>query len=432
MKYSKYNIPVDVGGDKKLVFNSFRKNYSVVSSAFWDKYFQMKDFNDIEESVLSQMRENGYVVDDEFDEYALALNCKIATRLQTEVYHIIINPTLDCNLRCWYCYETHKENSCIEHDVEISVLNHLESKYCVNPFKYLRLSFFGGEPLIRSKQVCQIISDIKSFCETKKIQLGIDFTTNGTIWSPPLIKELQDVSSVSFQITLDGSADQHDKIRCFKYGGKGTYKKILENINRILVTLSNADITIRINFDGETFNFVEDLEEELLKLPLLRFKVALHKVWQIDSNTIDYEKVFDFINNLQDRGINVQFLNFSNGETTCYADKINSVVINYDGSVYKCTARNFDAENQVGKLLKTGDIAWDYSKLKEYCFASVPSRCQECQLFPTCTGICSQEIIESGDQNSCIIDTSFTIQDYILYNYKAIQILKNRNYETKY
>lgn len=426
MKYSRYNIPVNIGDDKILIFNSFRKSYSISSLAFWDKYFCAENIDDIEDSVMVQMRENGFIINNDIDEYTTALTCKIATRLQTEIYHVIINPTLDCNLSCWYCYESHKKGSCIDQDIEIGILNNLEMKFSVSPFKCLLLSFFGGEPFIRHREVSHIISSIKLFCEEKGITLRVDFTTNGTIWSPTLIRELREITSVSFQITLDGSNSQHDKVRCFKHGGNGTYKRILENVNKIFTELPNAYVTFRINFDDTTFNMVETLEKDLLRFPPSRFRVTLHKVWQVDAESINYEQIFNFINILQEHRIDVRFLEFSHGETTCYADKINSIVINYDGSVYKCTARNFTSENQIGKLLKTGEISWDYSKLKEYCFAKVPFKCQECKIFPICTGICSQKVIEMGDQTPCVIDSQFSIEDYILYNYKVNRILNQQ------
>lgn len=427
MKYSRYNIPVSIEGGKILIFNSFRKSYSISSSAFWNKYFCEDNIDNMDEIVKIQMQDNGFIIDNDEDEYTTALNCKIATRMQTDIYHVIINPTLDCNLYCWYCYETHKKGSNIGQSIEFGILNHLELKFSINPFKYLQISFFGGEPLLRYKQICRLISSIKSFCTAKGVILRVDFTTNGTIFSPLLIAELRDIAAVSFQITLDGAINQHDKIRRFKHSGKGTYLRIIDNIKKIFSELPNAYVNIRINFDGDTFNMVESLDNALLSFPLLRFKVSLHKVWQVAANTINYEHVFKFINTLQEYGIDVRFLDFNHGETTCYADKINSVVINYDGSIYKCTARNFDAENRVGMLMKTGEISWNYSKLKEYCFASIPFKCQDCKLFPVCTGICSQKIIEMGDKTPCIIDAQFSIEDYILYNYKVNQILKIRN-----
>ena len=60
----------------------------------------------------------------------------------------------------------------------------------------------------------------------------------------------------------------------------------------------------------------------------------------------------------------MNFLVFSNdGRTTCYANKINSEVINYDGLVYKCTARDFSEKNDVGIMLEGGIIKYKYDKI---------------------------------------------------------------------
>lgn len=178
-----------------------------------------------------------------------------------------------------------------------------------------------------------------------------------------------------------------------------------------------SQLCIRINFDSQTLTKTKELIQDFLQLDRQRITIALHKVWQEAVEAIDYEKVILFITTLQEAGFKVSFLDFSRGETTCYADKMNSVVINYDGSVYKCTARNFSHENSLGKLSSNGSIIWDYEKLKGYCFSKIPNKCQKCKLFPSCPGICSQKVIEEGDNAPCFINDPFSVEDYVLYNY---------------
>ncbi|WOC53178.1 hypothetical protein BPO_p0095 (plasmid) [Bergeyella porcorum] len=43
-------------------------------------------------------------------------------------------------------------------------------------------------------------------------------------------------------------------------------------------------------------------------------------------------------------------------ENSCYANKINHSTINYDGIVYKCTARDFNLKNHEGRLSSDGNI----------------------------------------------------------------------------
>ncbi len=44
---------------------------------------------------------------------------------------------------------------------------------------------------------------------------------------------------------------------------------------------------------------------------------------------------------------------------SCYADKINQMTVNYDGGVYKCTARDFNEKNRLGQLCDDGTVLWD-------------------------------------------------------------------------
>ncbi|HOH74428.1 MAG TPA: hypothetical protein PKW38_01450, partial [Paludibacteraceae bacterium] len=44
---------------------------------------------------------------------------------------------------------------------------------------------------------------------------------------------------------------------------------------------------------------------------------------------------------------------------SCYGDKKNQATINFNGDVYKCTARDFKPENREGVLMDDGTIEWN-------------------------------------------------------------------------
>ena len=68
----------------------------------------------------------------------------------------------------------------------------------------------------------------------------------------------------------------------------------------------------------------------------------------------------------------------------CYADRANSVIVNYNGDVYKCTACDFAKTKREGKLNEDGTIHALYSN----------KTCQECIIFPICD-VCSQKRLEA-------------------------------------
>ena len=82
----------------------------------------------------------------------------------------------------------------------------------------------------------------------------------------------------------------------------------------------------------------------------------------------------------------------------CYADKENSVVVNYDGNIYKCTARNFDEENSEGIINSEGQLMWNknHRKLITKDCLNIDT-CFPCKIFPICLGGCSQHLRENNE-----------------------------------
>lgn len=421
MKSSIYNISVPIDEKWVLVYNSASKGYLCLTTDIWNRCFDCDSnvkLTNLKDTELDLLKQNGFIVNNTIDEYAEALSLKMKSRLNKRVYSVIINPTLDCNLRCWYCYESHKVGSTISKGQICAIQKHIELKYLEDKFECLELSFFGGEPLLRANIVEEIINNVSVFCTLKGVRLRVSFTTNGTILPSKILSLLKD-KDVAFQITLDGVKNQHNSIRGFKNKpNTNSYDIIWKNIKKLSDNIEDIQLCLRINYDNNTFVEHKELVDQILSIDNKNLIVSIQKVWQVDSNTINYEHVFDFVNTLLCHNVNVSFLDLSNGGTTCYADRINSIVINYDGKVFKCTARDFNDSNSIGKLLPSGDVIWDFDRLKQYSFAQVPSKCKECKLFPACTGICSQKIVETGDYSPCIINAPFTIEDYVLFGYK--------------
>ena len=162
---------------------------------------------------------------------------------------------------------------------------------------------------------------------------------------------------------------------------------------------------------------------EFVKKENLQFN--LQRIWQVDGNKIEYNEIFDFINYANNCGFIVNYLQLELKGTTCYADNYNQVLINYDGYVYKCTARDFTKENACGKLLEEGYIKWNTDKLTKRLSVGIPKICEDCKLLPSCNGICSQKILEEGDNVKCILEEGLSKDDYIIYNFNRHALINN-------
>ena len=89
---------------------------------------------------------------------------------------------------------------------------------------------------------------------------------------------------------------------------------------------------------------------------------------------------------------------------SCYANKKHYACINYDGNIFKCTARSFSEINSVGKLQEDGHIVWDEKKLSRlYGYSPLEnSTCEQCEYLPICMGQCPQNYMESGHTMTCV------------------------------
>jgi uncharacterized protein len=126
-----------------------------------------------------------------------------------------------------------------------------------------------------------------------------------------------------------------------------------------------------------------------------------HKVWQDDKNIPD-ETMTATRRYFRKSGFNVATGVHDLVLDSCYGDHKNHATINYNGEVFKCTARDFTNANHEGKLEQDGEINWNpkYERRLNSKFKNKP--CLECAILPICNGGCSQQAIEHDGVDYCI------------------------------
>lgn len=95
--------------------------------------------------------------------------------------------------------------------------------------------------------------------------------------------------------------------------------------------------------------------------------VHFFRVWQDSQGEDINEIVKDTIGKYRNAGIKAYVYPLNNVKVSCYGDKLNAAVVNYNGNVYKCTAVNFAKDTREGYVNDTGEIVWEnnsYNKRK--------------------------------------------------------------------
>lgn len=423
MKFSNYNIFAEWGdfhiginlmSGKKIVF--LTEDY---------KLFMSQDINKIEQNnrdLYHNLVACGFIIDEKDNEFSKLIHKRNQDVFyNNNSYRLTILPTLECNFRCWYCYEKHIQGKMTLQVFE-RVKKYIHYIFDNAPIFRFHLDWFGGEPLLCFGEVMYPISlYIMEQTKNRGMHFSNSITTNGYLIDDDMIEKFKEIKLNSFQITLDGYQDVHDKTR-HPIGQKGSYAEIIRNVNKICSSIPEANITLRINFTNKTVPDIHKIIDDIHVDNRKKLEVSFQRVWQTINKEDDAESnLEEEIDLIREKGVFVQYNTFTyNHGCICYADSVRQSVVNYDGSLFKCTARDFASSDQaVGYIDDDGKPVWNNNYYKHFLKAPFDNdECRKCEYAPACLGVCSQKYIESGDdflQKHCNKnDCKLTIENDLL------------------
>jgi uncharacterized protein len=339
---------------------------------------------------LSQMHFLISSIDDEI-EYLKSINSRVNNQ---EIWHLKLNPTQDCNFRCWYCYEKHVKGRMqdnIVDGIKLFVKRIFEEK----KIKHFVLSWFGGEPLLYFNEIVYPISlYIQRLAQYYNVMFSNSITTNGFLLTKDVIRKCSEIGLNDFQITLDGDKKNHDKIRNQK--GLSSFDRIIGNCID-LASIDSMKILLRINYD--TKSILYDYSQILNCIPKnvrSNFVIQFQRIWQTYDKECNDDNVKESLKRnfmkLRNEGFAISAeVNFNIFKgIVCYSDITNYININYDGRIYRCTANDYKPENSLGFLGEDGIIRWtkkEYKDIGKRAFFD-NSVCLKCSYLAICGGPC--------------------------------------------
>lgn len=410
MKFSIYNVFIPVGR-KILSYNSVNNKFIILESQLYDLFQTSLIENnplmlqEIHPEYFNDLIHNGFIVDKDKNEYAEVRDIIINTDQSTNIFNIIINPTMNCNFKCWYCYEKHIRGSKMSGATIKKVYKLIDNVTSNSKIQKLQVSWFGGEPLLYFDE---IMIPILEYANRKTIEKDIhfesDITTNGYLINQRMIDNFVKYNITHNQITLDGHRDLHNTVRNVNKE-RGSYDEIINNVR--LLCENNISTTLRINFTNETLNSVLYVIKDISDISIDNrgwLEISFHQVWQTkDKGNLELsEKLKAIKKTFKENNFFVSGNTRDNIRNSCYADKTNEVVINYNGDVFKCTARDFTKDNREGILKEDGAIDW-FEKNTIRLMAKLNNKpCQSCPILPLCGSGCSQVALESKGEDYCV------------------------------
>jgi len=423
MKYSKYNI-FYTEDNTVVCYNSFRNSFILLQQEQYKLIIDKKpyDIKKKELKLYNELINKGFILENEIDEYKLVYQRNRNAIIDDNKYQLTIIPTMDCNFKCWYCFEDHIKGSKMSINIQNSIVKHIENLILEKKISQLDVNWFGGEPLLHFKDIIYPLSlRLIQLTTLNNIKFTTSFVTNGSLLSIDNIVKFDKINVKRLQITLDGNKDKHNSIRYSKKG-ENSYDTILDNIVNIN-KYSSAYVNLRINYDKKTLNEINPFTDKLEDLETDKIMVSFNRVWQVPSFANEYELKNTAQASCIQKGAKIHNPEMHSKGYTCISDKLWQAVINFDGYVYKCTGKDFIKENSEGFLNENGIINWNKNilskRINKPTFEN--SFCPNCKYLPICNVICSEAILmydtdktETEYKNLCPLnnkDNSF--KDYI-------------------
>lgn len=408
MKHSLYNYLSYINGSAVL-YNALSDEMALLEPTLAKMYQQqtLEEIHGIHPTFYEFLISKGFIVDDTTDEFQQCIDIWEQDDNDPSRFSITINPTLDCNMRCWYCYERHDADRSMDETVLRNIIQLIEIKTSDPKLKFLHLSFFGGEPLLKYNTIVQpLIERAQTLCNKWNVALSIGFVTNGFLLNSTVISYLSEIQCpVHLQITMDGNRAMHNNTR-HTSKGFGSYDIILSNLGKV-IAIPHVTITLRFNYTRENLDSFYDLVDDL-ETVCNNYKNSL---------TIDFQKVWQDTSASEELEIRLQKVSkaFSDKEFAvssekgvtkfrCYADRNNHVVINYDGNIFHCTARDFTPETSEGILNSDGSISFNEKTDLRSSLKWGNVTCRGCKAYPICHGGCSQYKLDSRHISGCIMN----------------------------
>jgi uncharacterized protein len=357
--------------------------------------------------LFTNLAQDGFFVAQDTDERTVG---ELAYRDQ--VYDNTLSTTIlaseQCNFRCTYCYEDFKRGN-ITGDVIESFLRF--ARKSIQKYSRVSIDWFGGEPLLADKEIEQISEPLIQLCQKAGRSYTASMTTNGYLLTPDMLRRMLRFRIYTFQVTIDGPAETHNKTRVLANGGP-TFDTIIDNLREIRDTIKSRlfKISIRTNLSKLQLPYIDEyitfLHAEFGNDSRFQFYFRPAGDWGgervkgiRDSLVNSFEELYEpLLKNISKINVDtyIPFLK----KPMCEAANRNSFVLGSDGTIYKCTMLFNKDFNRIGTLHYDGTMDIDRNKLARWIASpDIPTqRCNACSNWSLCHNrSCPAKIVNGGE-----------------------------------
>ncbi len=407
LKASAYNYSSGLPDGTRLFFNFYTLNLLALDP---DKASLARvilvdpdkaPFDTPAREVRTVLAEKGFLIPMAVDERELLRDERARSRTQGQHLSLTILPTLACNFRCTYCYETHRGDT-MGPEVEEALVAFVEQR--LGQGESMSVTWFGGEPLLAMDCIQRLTDQFLGICAKKDAGYTAHVVTNGYLLDEACADRLAACRLTRAQVTLDGPPEVHNRRRPLA-DGRGSFERILANLKAVA---GKFTLNLRINVDEDNRHRIGDLldllEAEGLRGRVIPYLGRAYPYTEVcadvagtclsdtDFALLELETEMELIR----RGLG-GYRVIRGRSTNCVADKPNAFVITPSGGIVNCWNHVADPGAEIGHLLKPLDQQMQANVHRWEALDPLKLQCADCLFLPVCMGGCPYHYLTRGE-----------------------------------
>lgn len=434
MRTSDYNIYVPFEDSGRFILvQGYTGAVDLVSADvvnFLQNFGQMQGHeknNSMDQKTFEVLTKRGYLTErtpKEENQHLLKIATLLLRKYQNANFsEFVIIPTYNCNLRCFYCYESKlraKGSEWLKTKItkeQVDAIFQVIPELCSNNISEKEITLYGGEPLL-----AEDLAIVEYIVEKgTKLNLSFSAVTNGVDLEH--FKDFLGNRKITrLQISMDGPPRIHDKRR-FLRDGSGTFQLISRNINMALER--GVKVTVRINVDRLTVSTLSTLirimEENgwFLQENFWAYISTLHCPAKLFSQRVLRDsELFQEFDNLKDLVSEPKkiFINdggikrlFKKGLSNARFPPVRAsfcvagaplYVFDPFGDVYGCWETIGDTKQRVGRYFPELKIGSEFKELWARINITNLPKCQKCRYALFCAAGCAYQIYNDSVSDS--------------------------------
>jgi uncharacterized protein len=370
-------------------------------------------------SAFTFLREKGIIVPQCLDEFGQFRMRGLYNQFDTHPRQIsfVILTTTACNYRCFYCYQDGVQGQHMTTETQNAVIKFVCQSIDNTGCASIRITWFGGEPLLNQACIEHISEQIIPYCHERSIEYSASIISNGSLIDKSFIDKFQAYHIQNIQITVDGTAPTY----CVY---KGSSHKDYCAVAKNLLSLSQVTcLDIRLNTDGENYPQIKSFVKEIIAagicIPNTNFYLAKIYDSSWKNNKVFSDLQIDFLSFLFQNELYKNIFAYlpKSKYISCGLMQQCSAVIDVDGALLRCEHYVGNCDEVIGTVFEGRFFNdGDYKFIDD----PIPKRCKVCSMYPICRRGCAQLRIDKKTSDNCLAFKNF-VEKTLLYISKSLR-----------